>query len=70
MDGHIPLLRGSMSSEEPSGSSVIYEAAVASVHHTAEVAQRARRPHTKDQGRSTGPRQPQLQEDEENPDGR
>lgn len=70
MDGHIPLLRGSLPTEEPSGSSVVHQAAVSPIHHAAALAQRARGPHTADQGRRAGPRQPQLQEDEEDTDGR
>ena len=69
MDGHIPLLRGSLPTEESSGPSVVDETVVASVHHAASLAQCPRGPHTADQGRGTRPRQPQLQEDEEDTNG-
>lgn len=70
MDGHVPLLRGGLSAEEPSGPAVVEQAAVAPVHQPAALAQRAGGPHPEDQGRGAGPRQPQLQKDEEDSHGR
>lgn len=48
MDGYIPLLRGSVSQEEPPRAPIISRSPLAHLHHEDEVPQRARRPHTED----------------------
>lgn len=66
---HIPVLRRGVPSEEPSGPADFHQAALASLHHAAPLAQRARRPDTENEGGGPGSGQPQLQEDEEDSDG-
>lgn len=70
MDGYVPVLRGGVPAEEPRRPAVVHQAAVASIHYAAALTQRAGGPHPADQGRRARPRQSQLQEDEEDTDGR
>lgn len=69
MDGYVSLLCGGVSAEEPAGAAVFYQVADSPVHNAAALTQRAGGPHPAHEGCCTRPRQPQLQEDEEDTHG-